>query len=105
MDQQQRQQRKVRLVVICMALLFTSMIVNAAQSKGLSHQISIRHSKIDPGWYIARGVRPISRFGKRQVKSSSNLRPNVNNLELILNALRQQDPFDSDQQMGGDYTY
>ncbi|GCC29584.1 hypothetical protein chiPu_2000017 [Chiloscyllium punctatum] len=105
MDQQQRQQRKVKLVAICTALLFVSMIANTAQSSGLSHQINYRNSKIDPFWYVGRGVRPIGRFGKRQMKSSSNLRPSVNNLELILNALRQQDTFDSDQQMGGDNTY
>ncbi|XP_067853721.1 prolactin releasing hormone 2 [Heptranchias perlo] len=105
MNQQQGQRKKVKLVAICTALLFVSMIANTAQSRGLSHQIDNRNSDIDPFWYVGRGVRPIGRFGKRQMKSSDNLRPTVNNLELILNALREQNAFNSNQQQGGEDTY
>ncbi|GCB74507.1 hypothetical protein scyTo_2000021 [Scyliorhinus torazame] len=102
-DQQQGRQRKMKLVAICTALLFVSMIANTAQGRGVSHQIDNRNSNIDPFWYVGRGVRPIGRFGKRQMPS--NLRPTMNNLELILNALREQEAFDSNQQQGVEDTY
>ncbi|XP_041039963.1 prolactin releasing hormone 2 [Carcharodon carcharias] len=99
------QQRKMKLVAICTTLLLVSMIANTAQGRGLSHKIVNRNTNIDPFWYVNRGVRPIGRFGKRQMASSSNRRLTMNNLELILNALREQDAFDSNQQQGGDENY
>nr|BAG24292.1 RFamide peptide precursor [Triakis scyllium] len=105
MGQQQGQQRKMKLVALCTVLLFGSMIANSAQSRGVNHQTDKRSTNIDPFWYVGRGVRPIGRFGKRQMASNSNLRPTVNDLELILNALREQDAFNSNQQQGGEDTY
>nr|XP_033790230.1 uncharacterized protein LOC117355582 [Geotrypetes seraphini]XP_033790231.1 uncharacterized protein LOC117355582 [Geotrypetes seraphini] len=52
--------------------------------------------EIDPFWYVGRGVRPIGRFGKRQSKNISSMHHGVISLELILNALREQEALDVD---------
>ncbi|XP_007895075.1 prolactin-releasing peptide [Callorhinchus milii] len=102
---QQQGHKSAKLAAIYMIMLLLSVNARAAQSRGLSHQIDNRNSEIDPFWYVDRGVRPIGRFGKRQVKSNRSPRPAVNNLEWILSALREEDAFNSDQQQGGEDTY
>lgn len=53
--------------------------------------------EIDPFWYVGRGVRPIGRFGKRQLKSSrGSLRPLSRHLDFILNALWEQKVSDTE---------
>lgn len=49
--------------------------------------------EIDPFWYVGRGVRPIGRFGKRnsRVGSGEGLRPVVNTLEMLLDAIRNKE--------------
>lgn len=53
--------------------------------------------EIDPFWYVGRGVRPIGRFGKRQLRSSrGSLRPVNRHLDFILNALWEQKVSDTE---------
>ncbi|EMP28688.1 hypothetical protein UY3_14212 [Chelonia mydas] len=53
--------------------------------------------EIDPFWYVGRGVRPIGRFGKRQLRSShKSLRPGISSLELTVDALQEQAALDAE---------
>ncbi|CAI5788237.1 prolactin-releasing peptide-like [Podarcis lilfordi] len=73
-------------------LSFTS-----GQRSYFKHQIDNRSPEIDPFWYVGRGVRPIGRFGKRQLKfGRNNLRSRSRNLELILTALQKQAALEAD---------
>ncbi|XP_062925464.1 prolactin-releasing peptide-like [Mobula hypostoma] len=104
LNQQQGVQKKVQLITICILLLVVSMCASTAQSRGLTHHIDNRNSNIDPYWYVDRGVRPIGRFGKRQMTSSSNARP-ADNLALILNMLREQNAVESNRKQDGELMY
>ncbi|XP_062335755.1 prolactin releasing hormone 2 [Osmerus eperlanus] len=80
-------------------LLLLSMSVTCAHSTTVEHDFHIVHNvdnrspEIDPFWYVGRGVRPIGRFGKRnsRVGSSEGLRPVVNTLEMLLDAIRSKE--------------
>ncbi|KAJ1100580.1 hypothetical protein NDU88_005661 [Pleurodeles waltl] len=75
----------------------------SVQSRSLSHQIDNRSPEVDPIWYVGRGVRPIGRFGKRQImKNSSGLRHGINNIEFILKALLQQELHKADRAVNED---
>ncbi|CAJ0938191.1 unnamed protein product [Ranitomeya imitator] len=53
--------------------------------------------EIDPYWYVGRGVRPIGRFGKRQMRNKSSLQPRFIGLfKLILSHLKKQDGLNLD---------
>ncbi|XP_030045850.1 prolactin-releasing peptide [Microcaecilia unicolor] len=80
--------------VYILLLLLASLTFSSVQSRPLNRQIDNRSPEIDPFWYVGRGVRPIGRFGKRQSKNISSLHHGVISLELILNALREQEALD-----------
>ncbi|XP_009077612.1 PREDICTED: prolactin-releasing peptide [Acanthisitta chloris] len=75
----------LKLVTVYMLVLLVSLSFASGQSRPLKHQIDNRSPEIDPFWYVGRGVRPIGRFGKRQLRSSRG-----RHLDFILNALWEQ---------------
>ncbi|NWV59016.1 PRRP protein, partial [Malurus elegans] len=86
----------LKLVTFYVLLLLVSLSFAAGQSRPFKHQIDNRSPEIDPFWYVGRGVRPIGRFGKRQLRSShGSLRP-VRHLDLILNTLWEQKLLDTE---------
>ncbi|NXB77514.1 PRRP protein, partial [Donacobius atricapilla] len=82
----------LKLVTVYVLMLLVSLSFASGQSRPFKHQIDNRSPEIDPFWYVGRGVRPIGRFGKRQLRSSrgSHLRPVSRHLDFILNALWEQ---------------
>ncbi|XP_075068563.1 prolactin-releasing peptide-like [Mixophyes fleayi] len=83
---------KPRLGTVYILLLLVSLSLISVQSRSLNHQIDNRSPEIDPYWYVGRGVRPIGRFGKRQLKNRSNLQPHFSPLfQLVLSHLKKQD--------------
>ncbi|XP_067416955.1 prolactin-releasing peptide-like [Emydura macquarii macquarii] len=86
------QPKHLKLVTVYVLVLLGSLSFTSGQSRSFNHQIDNRSPEIDPFWYVGRGVRPIGRFGKRQLRNSyRSLRPGINNLELIVNALQEQE--------------
>ncbi|NWI70077.1 PRRP protein, partial [Todus mexicanus] len=77
-----------KLVAVYVLVLLVSLGFASGQSRPFKHQIDNRSPEIDPIWYVGRGVRPIGRFGKRQLRSSP--RPVSRHLDFTLNALWQQ---------------
>ncbi|XP_051785331.1 prolactin releasing hormone 2 [Erpetoichthys calabaricus] len=92
--------RRAKVAAFYTVMLLLSVSLATAQSQVFKHEIDNRSPEIDPFWYVGRGVRPIGRFGKRQIKMYSNLQPVVNNMELILNRLRNQEIRRLDQTLG-----
>ncbi|OXB54339.1 hypothetical protein ASZ78_011689 [Callipepla squamata] len=109
--------KHLKLVTVYVLVLLVSLSFASRQSRPFKHQIDNRSKydshllqsdgdpaapgpEIDPFWYVGRGVRPIGRFGKRQLRGGrGSLRPVSRHLDLILNALWEQevlDPEDSD---------
>ncbi|NWU72272.1 PRRP protein, partial [Pterocles burchelli] len=89
--------QQFRLVTIYVLLLLVSLSFALGQSRPFKHQIDNRSPEIDPFWYVGRGVRPIGRFGKRQLRSSrSSLRPGSRHLDFILNTLWEQKVSDTE---------
>nr|DBA24867.1 TPA: hypothetical protein GDO54_012465 [Pyxicephalus adspersus] len=77
-----------KLSTLYMLLLLVSISIISVQSRSLNHQIDNRSPEIDPYWYVGRGVRPIGRFGKRQVKNRNSLQPRIRSLfELIVSCM------------------
>uniref|UniRef100_A0A672KVS9 Prolactin releasing hormone 2 n=1 Tax=Sinocyclocheilus grahami TaxID=75366 RepID=A0A672KVS9_SINGR len=81
--------------VAFLLLLILSATETSAHGTTVEHDLHIVHNvdnrspEIDPFWYVGRGVRPIGRFGKRQIGGS--LQPVVKSLELLLNTLRNKE--------------
>ncbi|XP_021386971.2 LOW QUALITY PROTEIN: uncharacterized protein LOC110471064 [Lonchura striata] len=87
----------LKLVTVYVLMLLVSLSFASGQSRPFKHQIDNRSPEIDPFWYVGRGVRPIGRFGKRQLRSShSSLRPVSRHLDFILNALWEQKSLDTE---------
>ncbi|NWR71393.1 PRRP protein, partial [Centropus unirufus] len=83
--------RHLKLVAFYVLVLLVSFSFASGQSRTFKHQIDNRSPEIDPFWYVGRGVRPIGRFGKRQMRSSrGSLRPVSRHLDFILNTLWEQ---------------
>ncbi|NXY47886.1 PRRP protein, partial [Ceuthmochares aereus] len=89
--------RHLKLVAVYVLVLLVSFSFASGQSRPFKHQIDNRSPEIDPFWYVGRGVRPIGRFGKRQMKNSrGSLRPVSRHLDFILNALWEQKVSDTE---------
>ncbi|NWX50268.1 PRRP protein, partial [Steatornis caripensis] len=86
--------KHIKLVTVYMLVLLVSLSFASGQSRPFKHQIDNRSPEIDPFWYVGRGVRPIGRFGKRQLRSG--LRPVSRHLDFILNALWEQQVSDTE---------
>ncbi|NWW27460.1 PRRP protein, partial [Falcunculus frontatus] len=84
----------LKLVTVYVLMLLVSLSFASGQSRPFKHQIDNRSPEIDPFWYVGRGVRPIGRFGKRQLRSS--LRPVSRHLDFILNTLWEQKLLDTE---------
>ncbi|KAG8572723.1 hypothetical protein GDO81_012141 [Engystomops pustulosus] len=91
---------KRRMVTVYILVLLISLSVISAQSRSMNHQIDYRSPEIDPYWYVGRGVRPIGRFGKRQLRSRSSLRPQFSSLLKLLSHLKKQDGLNFDTPLG-----
>ncbi|CAI5788238.1 Prolactin-releasing peptide [Podarcis lilfordi] len=86
-----------KLITVYILVLILSVSFTSGQRSYFKHQIDNRSPEIDPFWYVGRGVRPIGRFGKRQLKfGRNNLRSRSRNLELILTALQKQAALEAD---------
>ncbi|XP_033021453.1 prolactin-releasing peptide-like [Lacerta agilis] len=86
-----------KLVTVYILVLILSVSFTSGQRSYFSHQIDNRSPEIDPFWYVGRGVRPIGRFGKRQLKfTRNNLRSASSSLDLILTALQKQAALEAD---------
>ncbi|NXG75833.1 PRRP protein, partial [Baryphthengus martii] len=80
-----------KLVAVYVLVLLVALGFASGQSGPFKHQIDNRSPEIDPFWYVGRGVRPIGRFGKRQLRSSGGSpRPGSRQLDFIWNALWEQ---------------
>uniref|UniRef100_A0A8C3T1K2 PRRP protein n=1 Tax=Chelydra serpentina TaxID=8475 RepID=A0A8C3T1K2_CHESE len=91
------QPKHLKLITVYMLVLLVSLNFTSGQRRSFNHQIDNRSPEIDPFWYVGRGVRPIGRFGKRQLRSSHRrLRPGISGLELIVNALQEQETMDAE---------
>nr|XP_009506169.1 PREDICTED: prolactin-releasing peptide [Phalacrocorax carbo] len=89
--------KHLKLVTVYVLVLLVSLSFASGQSRPFKHQIDNRSPEIDPFWYVGRGVRPIGRFGKRQLRSSrGSLRPVNRHLDFILNALWEQKVLDTE---------
>nr|XP_013806194.1 PREDICTED: prolactin-releasing peptide [Apteryx mantelli mantelli] len=87
--------KHLKLVTVYVLVLLVSLSFASGQSRPFKHQIDNRSPEIDPFWYVGRGVRPIGRFGKRQLRSGrGNSRPVSRRLDFILNALWEQKVLD-----------
>ncbi|KAF7247683.1 Prolactin-releasing peptide [Varanus komodoensis] len=81
-----------KLIRIYILVLLVSSNFTSGQRRSCNHQIDNRSPEIDPFWYMGRGVRPIGRFGKRQLKFGRNsLMSGSSGLDLILTALREHE--------------
>ncbi|XP_008927799.1 prolactin-releasing peptide [Manacus vitellinus] len=88
---------RLKLVTVYVLVLLVSLSFASGHSRPFKHQIDNRSPEIDPFWYVGRGVRPIGRFGKRQLRSShGTLRPVSRHLDFILNALWKQKMLDTE---------
>ncbi|XP_064025814.1 prolactin-releasing peptide-like isoform X1 [Pogoniulus pusillus] len=89
--------KHLKLVTVSILALLVLLSFASGQSRPFKHQIDNRSPEIDPFWYVGRGVRPIGRFGKRQLSSSrGSLRPRSRHLDFTLNALWQQQVSDTE---------
>ncbi|XP_042745263.1 prolactin-releasing peptide-like [Lagopus leucura] len=89
--------KHLKLVTIYMLVLLVSLSFASRQSRPFKHQIDNRSPEIDPFWYVGRGVRPIGRFGKRQLRGGrGSLRPVSRRLDFLLNALWEQEVLDAE---------
>ncbi|NXK45106.1 PRRP protein, partial [Chauna torquata] len=90
--------KHIKLVTVYVLVLLVSLSFASGQSRRpFKHQIDNRSPEIDPFWYVGRGVRPIGRFGKRQLRSGrGSLRPVSRRLDFILNALWEQKVLDAE---------
>ncbi|NWW86603.1 PRRP protein, partial [Rhynochetos jubatus] len=80
-----------KLVTVYVLVLLVSLSFASGHSRPFKHQTDNRSPEIDPFWYVGRGVRPIGRFGKRQLRSScGSPRPVRRHLDFILSALWEQ---------------
>nr|XP_060637740.1 prolactin-releasing peptide [Anolis sagrei ordinatus] len=84
-----------KLITVYILVLLLSVSFTAGQRKVFNHQIDNRSPEIDPFWYVGRGVRPIGRFGKRQLKNSQRSRNSI--LDLLLTALQDQEALDAEE--------
>ncbi|XP_069046909.1 prolactin releasing hormone 2 [Lepisosteus oculatus] len=83
--------KRMKVTAIFTVILLVSMNFTSAQGTTIKHSIDNRSREIDPFWYVGRGVRPIGRFGKRQMNSNGHLRAEVNKLDLLLKSLRDHE--------------
>uniref|UniRef100_A0A8C8VJU3 Uncharacterized protein n=1 Tax=Pelusios castaneus TaxID=367368 RepID=A0A8C8VJU3_9SAUR len=91
------QPKHFKLVTVYILVLLLSLSFTSGQSRLFNHQLDNRSPEIDPFWYVGRGVRPIGRFGKRQLRHSHrSLRPGISSLELIINALQEQETLNAE---------
>ncbi|NWQ79402.1 PRRP protein, partial [Columbina picui] len=89
--------KHLKLVTVYVLVLLVSLSFASGQSRPFKHQIDNRSPEIDPFWYVGRGVRPIGRFGKRQLRSSrGSWWPVSRHLDFILNALWEQKVSDTE---------
>ncbi|XP_010009220.1 PREDICTED: prolactin-releasing peptide [Nestor notabilis] len=80
--------KHLKMVTVYLLVLLVSLSFASGHSRPFKHQIDNRSPEIDPFWYVGRGVRPIGRFGKRQLRSNhDSLRPVSRHLDFILNTL------------------
>ncbi|NXP16420.1 PRRP protein, partial [Scytalopus superciliaris] len=87
----------LKLVTVYVLVLLVSLSFASGQSRPFKHQIDNRSPEIDPFWYVGRGVRPIGRFGKRQLRSSRGSPRSVSrHLDFILNALWEHRVLDTE---------
>uniref|UniRef100_A0ACB8FTV8 Uncharacterized protein n=1 Tax=Sphaerodactylus townsendi TaxID=933632 RepID=A0ACB8FTV8_9SAUR len=89
-------------IVIYILVLLLSLGFTSGQRRPFNHQIDNRSPEINPFWYVGRGVRPIGRFGKRQLKFGQNSLRSGSSLDLILNALREQEVLEEALEEDGD---
>ncbi|OCT75971.1 prolactin-releasing peptide [Xenopus laevis] len=68
---------KPKLCTVYILFLLVSFTIVSAKSRSFNHQIDSRSPEIDPYWYVGRGVRPIGRFGKRQLKFRKTFQPRL----------------------------
>ncbi|KAJ7322604.1 hypothetical protein JRQ81_018891 [Phrynocephalus forsythii] len=86
-----------RLITIYILVLLISVTFTSGQQRSYNHQVENRSPEIDPFWYVGRGVRPIGRFGKRQLKLSWNTRSAGSRIpDLILTALQEQEALEAE---------
>nr|BAJ09792.1 prolactin-releasing peptide [Gallus gallus] len=89
--------KHLKLVTVYVLVLLVSLSFASRQSRPFKHQIDNRSPEIDPFWYVGRGVRPIGRFGKRQLRGGrGRLRPMSRHLDFILNTLWKQEVLDAE---------
>ncbi|XP_015709675.1 uncharacterized protein LOC107309402 [Coturnix japonica] len=89
--------KHLKLVIIYVLVLLVSLSFASRQSRPSKHQIDNRSPEIDPFWYVGRGVRPIGRFGKRQLRGGhGSIRPVSRRLDFILNTLWEQEVLDAE---------
>ncbi|NXF81431.1 PRRP protein, partial [Sclerurus mexicanus] len=93
----QRSPNHLKLVTVYMLVLLVSLTFASGQSRPFKHQIDNRSPEIDPFWYVGRGVRPIGRFGKRQLRSSrGSPRSMSRHLDFIWKALWEHKVLDTE---------
>ncbi|NWW74668.1 PRRP protein, partial [Climacteris rufus] len=85
---------RLKLVTVYVLVLLVLLGFASGQSRPFKHQIDNRSPEIDPFWYVGRGVRPIGRFGKRQLRGRGSLSPVSRHLDFILNALWEKQLLD-----------
>ncbi|KAH0627225.1 hypothetical protein JD844_002719 [Phrynosoma platyrhinos] len=90
--QQSPRPKASKLITVYILVLLLSASFTSGQRRVFTHQIDNRSPEIDPFWYVGRGVRPIGRFGKRQLKFGQNIQRSGNSiLDLLLTALQDQE--------------
>uniref|UniRef100_H9GTN4 Prolactin releasing hormone 2 n=1 Tax=Anolis carolinensis TaxID=28377 RepID=H9GTN4_ANOCA len=83
-----------KVITVYILVLLLSVSFASGQRKVFNHQIDNRSPEIDPFWYVGRGVRPIGRFGKRQLKNRQRSRNSI--LDLLLTALQDKEALDEE---------
>uniref|UniRef100_A0A8B9J3D5 PRRP protein n=1 Tax=Amazona collaria TaxID=241587 RepID=A0A8B9J3D5_9PSIT len=88
--------KHLKMVTVYLLVLLVLLSFASGQSRPFKHQIDNRSPEIDPFWYVGRGVRPIGRFGKRQLRSNpDSLRPVSRHLDYILNTSSEHKVLDA----------
>uniref|UniRef100_H3A8J4 Prolactin releasing hormone 2 n=1 Tax=Latimeria chalumnae TaxID=7897 RepID=H3A8J4_LATCH len=103
MDQCSSKSWRFKMAAVYTVLVMLAFSLNTVQGRPVRHQVDNRNPEIDPFWYVGRGVRPIGRFGKRQIKNSSSVRSGVIGLEGILKALIAQEALNLVQSLAGEH--
>ncbi|XP_078233522.1 uncharacterized protein LOC144583517 [Pogona vitticeps] len=81
-----------KMITVYIMVLLISVTFTSGQQRPYNHQVDNRSPEIDPFWYVGRGVRPIGRFGRRQLKFGQNIqRSGRNILDLVLTTIQEQE--------------